>query len=49
MINQSIPLILKERFKILKEVGRGGFGNVYKAKNKKNKKNFAIKQIKLKS
>lgn len=43
MSNTSIPIILKEKFKIIKEVGRGGFGKVYKAKDKKTKKKLAIK------
>ena len=36
-------LIIEDRFKIIKQVGKGSFGEVYKARDLKNKMNVAIK------
>ena len=44
MANNSI-IINKIEYKIVKELGKGGFGKVYQVLNKSNNKYYAIKEI----
>src|SRR2546430_13740013 len=43
--NDQSPLILQSKYKILGELGRGGWGMVYRAEHANLPKHFAVKML----
>ena len=44
-MSENSKVIVDDKYEIEKQIGRGGFGNIYLVKNIKDDKNYALKLL----